>query len=157
MIESSWKGEVKRHYLLSLIRDVAVKVPENPVEVPEELQGFGTVVRDMSKCVSCGACSRVCEEDAMVFAKEFDISRVLGLPEDSKAKNMVEIGKLIRSLMKKEPEKNVPVPQVLKGFGTPTYNIENCVACKKCVEICDFDVLSLELTWNLPEIFEKFE
>ena len=39
----------------------------------------------------------------------------------------------------------------------PVYDLTKCVACNKCVEICEHDVLKLIKEWDLPQIIEKNE
>ena len=155
MSDSSWDEMKKRDFLIELIKEIAVKIPDEKIEVPEDLQGFGTIELEMDKCVSCGACTRVCEDCAMLLEKKFDLKRLLALSDDDTAINRVSLAKLIKNLMKKEPEKEVEVPTELNGIGTPNYDLSKCVACKKCAEICKHDVLKLKLEWDLPQVLEK--
>lgn len=154
MATSSWDEKTKRQFLLQLIKEIALKEPDQKVEVPEDLQGFGTIEIDESKCILCGACSRVCEESAMILDKKIDLKRLLNISSDSTAKNRIELSNLIKKLMKKEPEKEIIIPEDLKGMGTPVYDLVKCVACNKCVEICEHDVLKLIKEWDLPKIFK---
>ena len=152
MSKNEWENIQKRDYLISLIKDIALKTPEKSVEVPEELQGFGTIEIVEDKCVFCNGCTWVCEDEAMVLENKLDLNRLFKIPEDSSAKNKVELAQILKSMMKKEPKNEILVPFGLKAVGTPTYDLIKCVACKKCVEICKHEVLSLKLEWNLKEI-----
>ncbi len=155
MVESTWDESTKRKFLLKLLKEIAVKEPENPIEVPEKLQGFGTIEQDINKCILCGACTRVCQDDAMELEKKIDLDRLFKIPQDSTAKNRVELSNLIKKLMKKEPKNEISVPSELKGIGTPKYDLVKCVACKKCVDICEHEVLTLKLLWDLPQILKN--
>ena len=93
----------------------------------------------------------------MKLDKKIDLNRLLRIPSDSTAKNRIAISELIKKLMKKEPKNEIIVPDELKGIGTPVYDLKKCVACNKCVEICEHDVLRLIKEWDLPKIFEKNE
>lgn len=155
MSKKNWEELTKREYLISLIKDIALKEPENNIEVPEELQGFGTINIEEEKCVFCNGCTWVCEDDAMILENKLDLKRVFDIPDDSTAKNKVEFAQLLKSMMKKEPENDVIVPIGLKAIGTPCYDLIKCVACKKCVEICKHEVLSLKLEWNLIKIISE--
>ena len=155
MSKNIWDEMSKRDYLIALIKDIAVRKPENTIEVPEELQGFGTIEIEEEKCVFCNGCTWVCEDEAMILENKLDLKRLFNIPEDSTAKNKVEFAQLLKNLMKKEPENEISVPIGLKAIGTPCYDLVKCVACKKCVEICKHDVLALKLEWNLIEIFNN--
>ncbi|MHA1266322.1 MAG: 4Fe-4S binding protein [Candidatus Helarchaeota archaeon] len=150
----TWVEKTKRRYLLSLIRNLARKTP-GIVQVPEELHGFGTVVHDTTKCIACGSCTRMCEDEAIFLNRTFDLNSLSDIPADSKAKNRVLLAQFINKLKMKEPEKPVTVPEGLIGIGTIDLKLSRCIACKECVRICDFDALSMKLEWNLEAILAE--
>lgn len=152
----TWTEKTKRRYLLNLIKKLAVSTP-GIVHVPKELSGFGTVVYDVNKCIACGACTRMCEDKAIVCENSFDLNALKNLPKDSKATNRILLAKFIDKLKKKEIQKSVPVPEGLLGFGTIGLKISNCIACKECVRICEYDALSMKDEWNLNQILAELK
>ena len=152
----TWTEKTKRRYLLDLIRKLAVKTPEL-LEVPEELKGFGTVVHDATKCIACGSCTRMCEDEAIILENKFDLNSLKNLSKDSNATNRILLAEFIEKLKKKEPEKPVSVPKGLLGIGTINLKLSNCIACKECIRICDYDALSMKNEWNLKEIFAEIK
>lgn len=150
----TWVDKTKRRYLLSLIRKLAVTSP-GIIEVPEELQGFGTVVYDNTKCVVCGSCTRMCEDEAIFFDKTFDLNTLKNLPKDSNAKNRLLLAEFINKLKMKEPEKPVAVPEGIVGIGTIDLKLSRCIACRECVRVCEYDALSMKEEWNLEAILAE--
>ena len=152
----TWTEKTKRRYLLELIRKLAVKSPEI-IEVPEELHGFGTVVHDAEKCIACGSCTRMCEDEAIRMECIYDLKSLDNLPKDTNATNRTLLAELISKLKRKEPEKPVPVPEGLFGIGTVDLKVSRCIACKECVRICEYDALTFKEEWNLPAILAELQ
>ena len=152
----TWIEKTKRRYLLDLIRKLAVKTPEI-VAVPKELKGFGTVVHDATKCIGCGSCTRMCEDEAIVLKNAFDLNSLKNLPKDTNAKNRVLLAEFINKLKRKEPEKPVTVPEGLLGIGTVKVSLSRCIGCKECVRICDYDALTMKPEWDLREIMAEIQ
>lgn len=152
----TWTEKTKRRYLLNMIRKLAVKAPET-IKIPEELKGFGTVVYDATKCIACGSCTRMCEDEAIVLNNIFDLNSLKNIPKDTNAKNRVLLAEFINKLKRKEPEKPVAVPEGLLGIGTVKLNLSRCIACKECIRICDYDALSMKPEWDLKEIMAEIQ
>ncbi|MHA1650870.1 MAG: 4Fe-4S binding protein [Candidatus Helarchaeota archaeon] len=152
----TWVEKTKRRYLLELIRKLAVKTPEI-IPVPEELHGFGTVVHDADKCIACGSCTRMCEDEAITLEGTFDLKSLEKLPKDTNAKNRALLAEFIAKLKRKEPENPVPVPEGLLGIGTIGLKLSRCIACKECVRICEYEALSFKEEWNLKDIFAEIQ
>ena len=55
----------KRMELLDAIRAIAVKTPENDVEVPDAVVGFGTIDYKAQTCSACKKCILACEPGAL--------------------------------------------------------------------------------------------
>ncbi|MHA1129278.1 MAG: 4Fe-4S binding protein [Candidatus Helarchaeota archaeon] len=150
----TWTEKTKRRYLLELIRKLAIKSP-GIIEVPEELQGFGTVEHDNVKCIACGSCTRMCEDEAIRMECFYDLNTLANLPSDTNATNRTLLAEFINKLKRKEPEKPVPVPLGLLGIGTIDLKLAKCIACKECVRICQYDALTFKEEWNLEEILAE--
>jgi ferredoxin len=152
----TWTEKTKRRYLLELIQKLLVKSPET-VEIPEELKGFGTVIHDNTKCIACGSCTRMCEDEAIVLGNTFDLKSLGNLPKDTNAKNRVLLAEFINKLKRKEPEKPVSVPEGLLGIGTIKLSLSKCIGCKECVRICEYEALSFKPEWNLKGVLEEIQ
>lgn len=155
-MESFWKSQIKREYLVSLINKLKVCEPSEPIVVPEKLKGFGTIIHDMEKCVSCGSCTNMCEDNAIYFLKNFDLNRLKKLPSDSKLENRKILADLINKLKVKEPQQPISVPEGLRGFGTIELNPAKCIFCEECYRVCRFEAISKESRWNLPKILKLY-
>ncbi|NVM28733.1 MAG: 4Fe-4S dicluster domain-containing protein [Candidatus Helarchaeota archaeon] len=153
----NWSEKTKRRYLLELIRKIAVKSPDDVVEVPEGLKGFGTVIYENAKCIACGSCTRMCEDEAIAMENTFDLTSLKNLPEDSKATNRTLLAEFIDKLKMKEPEKPVKVPEGLLGIGTINLSLSRCIFCKECVRICQYESLSTKPEWDLKAILEEIQ
>ena len=50
--------ESRRGALGAALRAIARHAPSGPIEVPERVTAFRTIVYDAEKCLGCGACAR---------------------------------------------------------------------------------------------------
>ncbi len=72
----------KRRELLTTLLRLAIKQPENPVPVPDDVQGFGMIVKQDLKagnCLACQKCVDVCEDDAIRLNGVFDLASFIQL------------------------------------------------------------------------------
>ncbi len=153
-MEDFWKNRTKREYLIALINKVKVLEPSASVQVPEKLKGFGTILHDVEKCVSCGSCTNMCEDNAIYFLKNYDLNRLKKIPPESKLENRKVLADLIDKLKVKEPLQPIAVPEGLRGFGTIELNPAKCIFCEECYKICRFEAVSKEAKWNLAKILK---
>ncbi|MGD0274072.1 MAG: 4Fe-4S binding protein [Gaiellaceae bacterium] len=56
--------ESRRGALGASLRAIAKHKPSGPIEVPERVSAFRTIVFDASRCIGCGACARACPTGA---------------------------------------------------------------------------------------------
>lgn len=150
----------KRKKILQLIKEIAVKEPNNSIPVPEGLKGFGFIEWSAFKCSFCNKCVEICPEDALTSEKILDLPKVYAAPDsvnNARALNRALLWSFIKKLAVKAPVDTVKVPDELEGFGRIIFHPENCTACNKCVEICPEDALKLLPMFNLPEIFKKIK
>ncbi len=149
-----WSEKTKRRYLVGLIQKIAQKEP-GIIEIPEGLKGFGTVEHDIKKCIACGSCTRMCEDEAILLDHTFDLNTLKDLPADSKVQNRKLLAEFIDKLKVKEPTNPVPVPVGLQGIGTVKLRLSRCIACNECVRICQYEALKMKAEWNLKAILEE--
>ena len=55
----------KRERLIQKIRNIAVQTPTRILDVPEKVEGFGSVSYTPPSCSACKKCIEVCEVDAL--------------------------------------------------------------------------------------------
>ncbi|MHA1593693.1 MAG: 4Fe-4S binding protein [Candidatus Baldrarchaeia archaeon] len=152
------KPLTKRVLLLNLLRELAIKEPEGPIEVPEGLEGFGEVHYNPAACIACGKCINVCEDDALSLENVLDLSIFLDPHlniDEIRSENRRILVELIRKLAKRMPERAIIVPDGIPGFGTIRYKRVFCTACKKCVEACTEGAIRILPIFNLKAIFEE--
>jgi len=55
----------RRGALGEALRKIARHQPTGPIEVPERVSSFRSIVYDADKCIGCGACARICPTGAV--------------------------------------------------------------------------------------------
>lgn len=150
--------EKKREFLYSILRNLALKVPEKPIPVPEGLEEFGTIHWELSKCIGCKQCEEVCPEMAIEFIDEFDLPRILKTVKNIREGKITKRRLLYETLSKvavKLPSQPIPVPEGLEEFSTMRPLIKKCVVCEKCSEKCPEEAITIVREVDLPAIIRK--
>ncbi|MDD1777022.1 MAG: hypothetical protein LUQ65_02560, partial [Candidatus Helarchaeota archaeon] len=75
------------------------------------------------------------------------------------SKSQIDLTKLAMISLPQTEEKyaNLIDPKYLVGFGDIEWNINKCLACASCQEICPETAMSLTNEWDLPSTFEMSE
>jgi len=152
----------KRRELLTTLLKLAIKQPENPVPVPDDVQGFGMIVKQELKagnCLACQKCVDVCEDDAIRLNGVFDLASFIQLSE-AQIKNAPmkkqALYHSLKNLALRDPVNIIEVPDSMSSYGEITIIATNCIACQKCVEICPEQLLEQLNLFDLPEVFSEF-
>lgn len=66
-------NELKKNVILNLIKELALKEPENPIETPDLVFGYGKVIIDEEKCIGCGNCERYCSGQALKVKMKIEV------------------------------------------------------------------------------------
>jgi len=145
----------KRDQLIQKLRNIAVKTPENDVEVPEKVEGFGTIEYGAQTCSACKKCILACEPAALDMDPTMNLPDYLKatIPHDGfRSKNRESLVTLLQGLREEGNVVAISVPDGLPGYGSIAWAADRCIACDKCIEACLEDCLTLEKTYKLPEI-----
>ncbi|MHA1238318.1 MAG: ATP-binding protein [Candidatus Odinarchaeia archaeon] len=67
---------VNRRIFYTLLKSLAVKIPEESVQVPKELEGYGSIVFYLENCTACNKCVEICPEDALQLYPEFNLPEI---------------------------------------------------------------------------------
>jgi coenzyme F420-reducing hydrogenase delta subunit/ferredoxin len=145
----------KREFLYLIVKNLARKKPEKPVQVPEGLQEFGTVKCDFSKCIGCKRCEETCPEKAIEFAREFDLPTILRTVTQTNGGKVTKRRLLYETLARiavKQPSKPIPIPEGMEEFCKMHYVPKKCVVCDKCSNICPEKAINIVRELDLPAI-----
>ena len=67
--------KTNRVLIASIIQELMKKVPDHPIHIPKNIEGYGMVEIDPSACVGCYKCVEICPE------KILDLKLIYNLPE----------------------------------------------------------------------------
>lgn len=141
---------VKREKIFEMITKLACKVPKEPIEVPEGLEGFGTIEHNLMTCVSCNKCKDLaCEWNAITQNLELSLKDYLSYDqiETLPTNRKILFERLKKIANNSEPIKNVSIPEKIFFLGGMTISRANCVHCKKCEEICPTESMVSQPTY----------
>ncbi len=150
----------KRERLIQKIRNIAVQTPTQILEVPEKVEGFGSISYLPPSCSSCKKCIEACEVEALDLEPTVRLPDYLDavIPEEGfRSKNRESLVSLLQSLNQNGETQIISVPSGLPGYGSITWFAQRCIACNKCVEACPEDCLTLEKTYDLVSVIGEVE
>ncbi len=148
-------GMTKREFLYEMLRNLASKMPEKPIPVPEELEEFGRIDYSLAKCIGCRRCGEVCPESAIDFIEEFDIPKILQTVSSgghNKSTKRYLLYETLARIAVKPPSQAVSVPEGMHEFCELCYNPKRCVLCDKCAKICPEKAITVVREIDLPSI-----
>jgi len=125
--------------LYNMIKNLALRRPENAITVPEGLEEFGKIEFNLSKCIGCKKCEAICSEKVIDSIRELDLPTILKTSMDQKDGLITKHQRLYEVLTKiarKSPSKPISIPEGLEGFYRMQYDPKKCVFCEKCRDIC---------------------
>jgi coenzyme F420-reducing hydrogenase delta subunit/formate hydrogenlyase subunit 6/NADH:ubiquinone oxidoreductase subunit I len=129
----------KRAFLYNMIKNLALRRPENAIPVPEGLEEFGKIEFNPSKCIGCKKCEEICPEKAIDSIRELDLPTILKTPmeqKDGRITKRQRFYEVLSKIAQKSPSKPISIPEGLEGFYKMQYDPKKCVFCEKCREIC---------------------
>lgn len=150
----------KRERLIQKIQNIAVKTPTQILEVPEKVEGFGSISYRPPSCSACMKCIEACEVEALELEPLVRLPEYLNvvIPEEGfRSKNRESLISLLQSLKQNGETQTISVPTGLPGYGSISWSSQKCIACNKCVEACKEDCLSLEKTYDLVSVIGEVE
>jgi F420-non-reducing hydrogenase iron-sulfur subunit len=150
----------KREKLIQKIRNIAVKTPTRVLEVPEKVEGFGTINYRPPSCSACKKCIEACEVEALELEALVRLPDYLNavIPEEGfRSKNRESLVSLLQTLQQNGEVQTISVPTGLSGYGSISWSAQKCIACNKCVEACNEDCLTLEKTYDLVSVIGEVE
>jgi coenzyme F420-reducing hydrogenase delta subunit/Na+-translocating ferredoxin:NAD+ oxidoreductase RNF subunit RnfB len=150
----------KRERFIEKLRNIAIQTPTNDIEVPEKVEGFGTIDYKAQTCSACKKCIEACEPAALDFDLKFMLPDYIDatIPEEGfRSKNRETLVSLLQTLKAEGDVQAISVPVGLAGYGMPDWISEKCIACSKCIEACPEDCLTLQNIYKLPEIIGEIE
>lgn len=147
-MEKKWNREI----LFDLIKKVAVKESKELISVPANIYGFGEIEYEKRKCTVCLQCVEACPSEAYLHKREFDLSSILNINEETPEK-IALIYKFIQELAISKLEGIVEVPNGLLGFGSVEFDRKKCISCAKCVGLCPTKALTFKNKFDLTRVF----
>ncbi|MGY5874156.1 MAG: hydrogenase iron-sulfur subunit [Candidatus Thorarchaeota archaeon] len=150
----------KRERLIQKIRNIAVQNPVRILDVPEKVEGFGSISYNPASCSACVKCIEVCEVDALELEDSVQLPGYLDavIPEGGfRSKNRESLISLLQTLKQDGEVQAISVPVGLYGYGSIAWSAQKCIACNKCVEICQEDCLELEKKYDLVSVIGEVE
>ena len=150
----------KRERFIQKLRHIAIQTPTQDIEVPEKVEGFGTIEYKAQTCSACKKCIEACEPEALDFDLRLMLPDYLEatIPEEGfRSKNRETLVTLLQTLKQDGEVQAISVPVGLAGYGMPDWTAEKCIACSKCIEACPEDCLKLKNVYKLPEIIGEVE
>jgi NAD-dependent dihydropyrimidine dehydrogenase PreA subunit len=131
----------KSEMLLEIAKNLGLK---ESIRVEGDLWGYGKIKYDDQKCIGCGKCEENCTEEAIKFHKVFDLPNLLKreIPQNNLKKNTIL--NLIKKLALKEPEREIPVPELVMGYGKVVIEEDKCIGCGNCERNCTGEALKVE-------------
>jgi len=152
LVEKSIKD--KREVVRDLLKKLMIKMPENPVAVPQHVRGFGTIIINTEECLSCGACLHICISQAMSIERIFDMETLRKQASNPHYQNRLILLRFIEKLGNVSNETRFNVPAGLICFGKHQLNLKDCVFCEDCIEICPFKAITSERLLDLKEYLD---
>ena len=150
----------KRERLIQKIRNIAVQTPTRILNVPEKVEGFGSIRYRPPSCSACKKCIEACEVDALELDTIVRLPEYLSaaIPEEGfRSKNRESLISLLQTLKQNGETQAISVPTGLSGYGSIIWSPQKCIACNKCVEACQEDCLTLEKTYDLVSVIGEVE
>ena len=122
-----------------------------------ELDEFGTIKYNVTKCIGCKKCEEICPEKAIEFIRECNLPLILQTVAEGLEDKVTKRRLLYETLAKiaiKPPSKAIPVPEGMDEFYNMQYSLKQCAACDKCIEICPEKAVTLLRELDLPAIID---
>ncbi|MFX0064767.1 MAG: hydrogenase iron-sulfur subunit, partial [Candidatus Hermodarchaeota archaeon] len=151
---------IKREKIFDMITKLACKMPEGSIEVPEGLEGFGTIEHKLTTCIGCQKCKDVaCEWDAINRNTVLPLNDYLAYEnvDDLSINRKILIERLsnVLNISGKELSTPISVPENLFFLGGMNVSPAKCVNCKKCVDICPTESMSSHPYFNLADALDS--
>jgi len=150
----------KRERLIQKIRNIAVQTPTQILEVPDKVEGFGSISYRPPSCSACKKCIEACEVEALELEASVRLPDYLkaAIPEAGfRSKNRESLISLLQALNQNGETQVLSVPTGLPGYGSIIWSAQRCIACNKCVEACPEDCLTLEKMYDLMSVIGEVE
>jgi len=145
----------KREFLFHMLRNLALKKPEKAIPVPEELEEFGRIECDLTRCIGCKKCEEICPEEAVEFVRELDLPEIFRAVTERREGRVIKRRLLYETISKvavRPPSKAIPVPEGMDEFCKMRYDPEHCAVCDKCSKICPEKAVNVIRELDLPAI-----
>ncbi|MFX0093653.1 MAG: hypothetical protein ACFFBD_18015, partial [Candidatus Hodarchaeota archaeon] len=157
MIKKTPEVNLKRKKIFEMITKLACKMPENPIEVPEGLEGFGTIEINNFTCISCHKCKDLaCEWDAIIQNTDLPLKDYLSYEkiDDLPINRRILLERLKTVFDEVDLSVSINVPVSIFNLGGMKISRRNCVSCQKCVEICPTESMVFKPYFHLAEVLD---